>query len=159
SLRSFLAHRTHSEVRTHVLRVWALPVVLGVVTGGVIAHYAPGTLLKWMFTVFGYSMGTKYLFGRDSWRLGRQLPGIPTLATVGYLMGLVSSLIGMAGGAPSTFFLTLFGETIHVAIATSAGLGILISIPGAISYMVAGWSKQALLPPFSVGYVSLIGLL
>ncbi len=32
-------------------------------------------------------------------------------------------------------------------------------MPGAIGYMIAGWPKEALLPPFSVGYVSFLGLL
>jgi uncharacterized membrane protein YfcA len=32
SLRSFFAHRARSVVRTHVLRIWTVPVVLGVVT-------------------------------------------------------------------------------------------------------------------------------
>jgi uncharacterized membrane protein YfcA len=80
------------------------------------------------------------------------------LVVVGYFIGLTSSLIGVAGGAASTLFLTLFGETIHIAIATSSGLGVLISVPGAIGYMIAGWPRTALLPPFSVGYVSLLGL-
>lgn len=158
SLRSFFAHRARSVVRTHVLRIWAIPVVAGVITGGVIAYYAPGALFKWAFVVFGYSMGMRYLLGRESWRLGQHLPGGGTLVVVGYFIGLVSSLIGVAGGAMSTLFLTLFGETIHVAIATSSGLGVLISVPGAIGYMIAGWPKEALLPPFSVGYVSFLGL-
>jgi uncharacterized protein len=80
------------------------------------------------------------------------------LVAVGYVIGLISSLIGVAGGALSTLFLTLFGETIHVAIATSSGLGFLISVPGTIGYMIAGWPQQTLLPPFSVGYVSFLGL-
>jgi uncharacterized membrane protein YfcA len=159
SLRSFFAHRAKSAMRTHVLRIWAIPVVLGVITGGVVAYFAPGALFKWAFVIFGYSIAAKYLFGRESWRLGHGLPGMGTLAVVGYFMGLISSLIGIAGGAMSTLFLTLFGETIHVAIATSAGLGVLISVPGAIGYMIAGWPKEALLPPFSVGYVSFLGLL
>src|SRR5262249_26785257 len=108
---------------------------------------------------FGYLVGSRYLLGRDSWRLGHELPGEGVLAVVGYLIGLVSSLIGVAGGAMSTLFLTLFGETIHVAIATSAGLGVLISVPGAVGYMIAGWPREALMPPLSVGYVSFLGLL
>jgi uncharacterized membrane protein YfcA len=159
SLRSFFAHRAKSAVRTHVLRIWALPVVAGVITGGVVAYYAPGALFKWAFVFFGYSLAAKHLLGKESWRLGHHLPGTGTLAVVGYFMGLIASLIGVAGGAMSTLFLTLFGETIHVAIATSAGLGVLISVPGAIGYMIAGWPKEALLPPFSVGYVSFLGLL
>jgi uncharacterized membrane protein YfcA len=158
SLRSFLAHRAKSVVRTHVLRIWAIPVVLGVATGGIIAYYAPAALFKWAFVVFGYSIAAKHLLGKESWRLGHELPGTGILAAAGYFIGLTSSLIGVAGGAMSTLFLTLFGETIHIAIATSAGLGVLISVPGAIGYMIAGWPKEALLPPLSVGYVSFLGL-
>jgi len=158
SLRSYFAHRGKSAVRMHVLRVWAVPVVLGVATGGVIAYYAPAALFKWAFVIFGYSIAIRYLLGKESWRLGHRLPGAGTLLIVGYFMGLISSLIGVAGGAMSTLFLTLFGETIHVAIATSSGLGVLISVPGAIGYMIAGWPREALLPPFSVGYVSFLGL-
>jgi uncharacterized membrane protein YfcA len=158
SLRSFLAHRSRSAVRTRVLGVWAFPVMLGVSTGGLIAYFAPGALFKWAFVAFSYSVGIKYLIGGDSWRLGHRLPGNATLVVVGYCIGLVSSLIGVAGGALSTLFLTLFGETIHIAIATSAGLGVLISVPGAIGYMIAGWPQESLMPPFSIGYVSLLGV-
>jgi uncharacterized membrane protein YfcA len=132
SLRSLFAHRAKSAVLTHVLRIWAVPVVAGVVTGGVIAYYAPAALFKLVFVVFGYSIAAKHLLGKESWRLGHQLPGTGALAIMGYFIGLISSLIGVAGGAMSTLFLTLFGETIHVAIATSSGLGVLISVPGAI---------------------------
>src|SRR5262249_45291460 len=52
--------------------------------------------------------------------------------------------------------MTLFGYPIHRAVATSAGLGIIISIPGIIGYVIAGW-HHANLPPFSLGYVNLLG--
>jgi uncharacterized membrane protein YfcA len=54
--------------------------------------------------------------------------------------------------------MTLHGRPIHQAIATSAGLGVIISIPGALGYIAAGWPQMADLPPFSLGYVSLIGV-
>jgi uncharacterized protein len=54
---------------------------------------------------------------------------------------------------------TFYNVPIHRAVATSAGLGVLISIPGAIGYIIGGWPKLALLPPLSVGYVSAIGFL
>jgi len=158
SIRSFLAHRSKSVVRTNVLRVWAIPVVLGVVSGSIVAYYAPASFFKLVFVMFGYIIGLKHLFGGGDWKFGNKLPKTPILVPVGYVIGLISSLIGVAGGALSTLFLTLFGETIHVAIATSSGLGFLISVPGTIGYMIAGWPQQALLPPFSVGYVSFLGL-
>jgi uncharacterized protein len=43
------------------------------------------------------------------------------------------------------------------AVATSAGVGVPITIVGTIGYIVAGWSHRAQLPPLSIGFVSLIG--
>ncbi len=54
--------------------------------------------------------------------------------------------------------LTVYGKPIHNAVATSAGLGVPITIAGTLGYILAGLSHQALLPPFSLGFVSLIGL-
>ena len=58
----------------------------------------------------------------------------------------------------SNMILTLYGKTIHQAVATSAGLGVPISIAGTIGYMAAGLPQQTLLPPLSIGFVSLIGV-
>lgn len=159
SIRSYFAHKARSAIRTEVLKVWAVPVVVGVLTGSVVAYFAPSYVFKFMFMFFAYAIGLKNLIGSASLKLGDRIPGKPVLVAVGYFIGLLSSLIGVAGGAFSTLFLTLFGETIHVAIATSSGVGVYIAVPGAIGYMIAGWPQQALLPPLSVGYVSFLGLL
>jgi uncharacterized membrane protein YfcA len=45
----------------------------------------------------------------------------------------------------------------HNAVATSAGLGVPITIAGTIGYMLAGWPQQSLMPPLSIGFVSFIG--
>ena len=65
--------------------------------------------------------------------------------------------MGVSGGSVSNMILTLYGKPIHSAVATSAGLGVPITIAGTIGYMLAGLPHQALLPPLSIGYVSLIG--
>jgi uncharacterized membrane protein YfcA len=66
--------------------------------------------------------------------------------------------MGISGGMLSNLSLMMFGRTIHQAVATSSGLGVIISIPGAIGYALAGISKMSLLPPLSLGFVSLIGV-
>ena len=58
----------------------------------------------------------------------------------------------------SNMILTLYGKPIHNAVATSAGLGVPITIAGTIGYMLAGLPQQALMPPLSIGFVSLIGV-
>jgi len=54
--------------------------------------------------------------------------------------------------------LMLYGKHIHNAVAISAGLGVPISIAGTLGYALAGLRHQALLPPLSIGFVSIIGL-
>ena len=76
---------------------------------------------------------------------------------VGAAIGFVSALMGVGGGVVNNTFMTLFGRPIHQAVATSAGVGVLIAIPGAIGYAIAGWGAEGL-PPFSLGYVNLLGV-
>ena len=157
SIQSFRAHRAKGKVLEDVLKVWAIPVVVSVLIGGVIAAFAPALVLKLVFVLVAGSNAIKLLAGRDDWRIAQQLPGKNAMTAYGVLIGLASSLMGIGGGAISNMILSLYNVAIHNAVATSSGLGVLISVPGAAAYMVAGWSKMAALPPLSVGFVSLLG--
>src|SRR6267154_3685665 len=42
NIRSYLTHRAHGAVLVDVVRAWAVPAVLGVATGSLIAAFAPG---------------------------------------------------------------------------------------------------------------------
>jgi uncharacterized membrane protein YfcA len=53
--------------------------------------------------------------------------------------------------------LTMYGKPIHQAVATSAGLVVPITLAGTVGYILAGLPHQALTPPLSIGFVSLIG--
>jgi uncharacterized membrane protein YfcA len=101
-------------------------------------------------------MSVKLAFGRDDWRLGDDLPRNPLVELFGVFVGAVSTLLSIGGGAFVTTMLTLYGRTIQRAVGTSAGIGALIALPGAIGLAWAGWGEAGL-PPFSLGYVSLIG--
>jgi uncharacterized protein len=57
----------------------------------------------------------------------------------------------------SNAVLTLYGQPMQRAVATSAGVGVPITIAGTIGYMLAGWPRMAQLPPLSIGFVSVIG--
>ncbi|MBP7063822.1 sulfite exporter TauE/SafE family protein [Ferrovibrio sp.] len=164
SIRSFNAHRAKGAVDMAVVRAWTIPVVLGVLGGSLIARYAPADLFKLVFVFVAGLSAIRLIFGRDSWRLGDTLPGALAMRLYGLVIGVLSSLMGIGGGQLSNLVLTFYGRPIHQAIATSSGLGILISIPGTLGYIYAGWPKMAeyaavaaLQPPLALGYVSLIG--
>ena len=157
TLRSYLAHKKKGAVIPQVVRIWALPAVAGVAIGSVTAAYAPSPVFKAAFVVFATFIAIRMLFGGDRWTLGTELPRGPLLTFFGFITGLFSSLVGVSGGAVSNAVLTLYGETMQRAVATSAGVGVPITIAGTIGYMLAGWRHMPQLPPLSIGFVSLIG--
>ena len=159
SIRSFNAHRAKGMVDTSIIRIWAVPVVLGVAAGSLIARYAPADLFKAVFVAVAFVSAMRLLFASDRWKLGDDMPGPFLMRIYGLVIGVLSALMGIGGGQLSSLFMTFYGRPIHQAIATSSGLGVLISIPGALGYIYAGWPKMDILPPLSLGYVSFIGFL
>jgi uncharacterized membrane protein YfcA len=154
---SFRIHRDKGAVMMDVVRQWAVPAVVGVAAGSAIAGFASAAVLKLAFVLVGSVIALKLLIGRDSWRLADDLPGRAAMTGYGFFVGLCASLMGISGGSVANMILTLHGRSIHSAVATSAALGVPITIAGTIGYLIAGLPHQALLPPFSVGFVSLIG--
>jgi uncharacterized membrane protein YfcA len=82
----------------------------------------------------------------------------------GFVIGILSTFMGVGGGLFSNLLMTFYGRPIHQSVATSSALAVLISIPGALGYVYAGWPAAmhypgvaALQAPFALGYVSLIG--
>ncbi len=159
SIRSYRAHLAKGMVDTSIIKIWAVPVVLGVLGGSFIARYAPPDLFKAVFVAVAFASAMRLLFASDRWQLGDTLPGAFLMRIYGVIIGVLSSLMGIGGGQLSSLFMTFYGRPIHQAVATSSGLGVLISIPGALGYIYAGWPKMGMLPPLSLGYVSLIGFL
>ena len=165
SIRSFNAHRAKGAVDMSILRIWAVPVVVGVVMGTVVARYAPADLFKAVFVLVAGVSAVRLLFGKDTWRLGLDMPAKPVMVVYGWLIGVLSALMGIGGGQLSNLFMTFYNRPIHQAVATSSGLGILISIPGTIGFIYAGWPHMAeypnviaMQPPLALGYISLVGL-
>ncbi len=154
---SFRTHLKRGAVSMDVVRAWAVPAIAGVVAGSAIAAFAPGAVLKIAFVLIASVVAIKLLFGRESWQVADRLPRGAAMIAYGFAVGLASSLMGISGGSISNMILTLHGMPMHNAVATSAGLGVPITIAGTIGYVLAGLPQHALLPPFSIGFVSLIG--
>ncbi len=156
--RAYLAHRARGAVMPDVLRIWMVPMVVGVGAGALLAAYAPQAVFKIAFVILGAVIAARLLLGGDRWRLGNALPGRAGMVAYGLGIGLAGSLMGVSGGSMSTMVLTLYGKPIHAAVGTAAGLGVPLTIAGTIGYVLAGLPHQALTPPLSLGFVSLIGV-
>jgi uncharacterized membrane protein YfcA len=157
SIRSFQTHRARGNLPVAILKTWIVPVTAGVVAGSLLAAVAPAAFFKGAFVVMALMVAAKFLFAKESWRLGDELPGQPLMTLYGLFIGLYAALMGVGGGAVATVILTLYGQPIHAAVGISAGIGVIISIVGTTGFMLAGLPQQALMPPLSIGFVSLIG--
>ena len=164
AIRSARAHYARGAVDMEIIRQWWLPVLAGVIAGSVTARYAPERLFKIVFVVVAWSAALRLLLARETWKFGDDLPRGPLMKVYGFFVGILSTLMGIGGGLFSNLLMTFYGRPIHQAVATSSALAVLISIPGALGYVYAGWPAAARYPevaalqlPFAIGYVSLIG--
>ena len=157
SISSYRAHMSRGAVIPGIVRAWIVPVVIGVAAGAVLAAYAPPAVFKIAFVVIAGLIAAKMLSNR-SWVVSSTLPGPGVMRASGFLIGLSSALMGVGGGSLATITLTLYGQTLHNAIATSSGIAVPITVAGTIGYMLAGLPHLAQLPPLSIGFVSVIGV-
>lgn len=156
SLSSTRAHLRRDAVDVDLWKRWVVPVTVGVMGGAWIARYAPASLFKIVFIAISVFSAWRFLGGRTNWRIGDEMPRGPALAAQGVSIGLLSSLMGVGGAQIVNLFMSLYGAPIIRAVATSAAIGVVVSIPGAIGYALAGWGKEGL-PPLSLGFVSIVG--
>ena len=164
SIRSFRAHQARGAVDMAVLKEWWLAILFGVLAASITARYAPERLFKFVFVGVACSAALRLLFARDHWKFGEELPTGPLMKAYGFGVGLMATLMGVGGGLFANLLMTFYGRPLHQAVATSSALAVLVSIPGALGYVYAGWPVAARFPevmalqaPLAFGYVSLIG--
>ncbi len=155
AIQSFSKHRARGAVDEGLLRSYVIAVPLGVICAAIVTAFISGASLRVIFAVMALAVAVKLLLARESWRLGNDIPGNPVRFGAGWLIGFLSTFMGIGGGVFNNTFMTLYGRSMHQAVATSSGVGVLISIPGFLGYVLAGLGKTSVLP-FSLGYVNLL---
>lgn len=159
SLRSVQAHARRGAVDWKILKAWLPWVGAGVVGGVALASFMDGSQLKTVFGLFLIPLGLQFVFQV----LGRKVKREETMPTglaragLGSGLGVFSSLLGIGGGTPAVLIMTMSGVNMHRAVATAAGFGTIIAVPGAIGSMIAGFGQPGL-PAGSVGFVNVIAL-
>lgn len=157
SATSTRSHFRKGAVDTGLLRSWGPAIFVGVLAGTALAGIVRGPLLTAVFAVVGLMVSLHMAFGRAHWRLAEGLPtGLPRLSLAGGI-GTISAMMGIGGGTLSVPILTLFGYPMHRAVGSAAAIGFLIGVPGTIGFIATGWDVAGR-PPFSLGYVNLLGL-
>ncbi len=160
SLRSVQAHARRGAVDFEILKSWTPWVVAGVVLGLIVARYMDGQALKITFGIGVFIMAWHFLFPVLT-RNGPVADHMPTgmlRGGLGSFLGGYCTLLGIGGGTPAVLIMTLSGQPMHRAVATAAGFGTIIAVPGTIGSILGGLGETGL-PYGSLGYVNIIAAL
>lgn len=157
SFRSLAAHRAAGAVDAVVLKAWTPWIAVGAAIGAVLAGVLDGAALLAVFGVAALVIAAQMAFGSPT-PIAAELPKGAARAGLGGLLGLLSAMMGIGGGAFGVLLMTVFGRPIRQAVATASGFGAAIAVPATIGYAIAGWGVHGL-PPGSVGYVNAPGFL
>lgn len=158
SIQSIRTHHARGAVDEDLLKGWAPFVALGVLFGIVISAYASGPVLTAIFGVVAAFVALYMLFTREGWHPIAGLPGMPGQAGMATAIGAISTLMGIGGGTLTVPALSICSYPVRRAVGTASVVGLIIALPGAAGYVLNGWGKTGL-PPFSLGYVNLAGLI
>lgn len=156
SISSSRAHHRRESVDIALVKRWAIFVLVGSVIGAYVASRVHSDVLSLVFAVMAFLIAIKLLLPLDGRRLANEVPRGPLMPLVPACIGGVSSMMGIGGGTFSVATLTLLNQPIHRAVGTAALFGLAISLPGTIGFMVTGFGDPRL-PPYSVGFVNLVG--
>ena len=156
SVSSARAHHARQSVDVDIVKRWAVFVLAGALLGAWIASLVHSDVLAMVFASLALLVAIKMLFFPESRNLTDAVPRGPLVSAIPVAIGCFSSMMGIGGGTFSVMTLTLFNEPIHRAVGTAALFGLVISLPGMLGFVAAGWGDPRI-PPGSLGYVSLIG--
>ncbi len=157
SVSSFMAHHKRGAVDWTTVRRIVIGVMTGTFFGSCIASWLSTVILKGFFVVFLYFVAYQFLTNRKP-KPTRELPGRFGMFVVGNIIGIISSLVGIGGGALSVPFMIWCNVVVHRAIGTSAAIGLPIAIAGTAGFIFNGLGHPQL-PEYSLGFIYLPALL
>ncbi|MDR1367641.1 MAG: sulfite exporter TauE/SafE family protein [Candidatus Accumulibacter sp.] len=152
------AHLRRGSFDDELFRKLGPPIFFGVVAGCLFGGKSSGRALLLIFACIALLVAFYMGFRRNTWIIRTDLKtSVVWRIPVALFIGWFSVLMGIGGGTLSVPLFNLFNVDMRRAVGTGAAIGLIIGIPGLLGFVLVGWGNP-LLPPFSLGYCSLIGL-
>ena len=156
STSSAFAHHKNNNIPWEIAPAVLVGVAIGALISGFLASFIPVSFLKTVFAISVVFIALRMVLAKPQIK-ERKLPSTPILASLTALLGGVSGLIGIGGGALLVPFLTFFSVNMKKAIGCSAASGIVIAVFGTVGYVFSGLSTTNLADGFA-GFVYLPAL-
>jgi len=155
SISSIRAHNAKGNVDIVLLKAWAPFILVGVLVGSYLVTIVNATFLTLLFGVIATLSATNMLVGKKE-AIFNQLPSPAGQSVMASCIGLFSSMVGIGGGTLTVPTLTFCNYPAHKAVGTAAAVGLIISLPAALTLLFVGTAPVD--APFAtVGYVNLLG--
>ncbi|HTH97194.1 MAG TPA: sulfite exporter TauE/SafE family protein [Stellaceae bacterium] len=158
SIISARRHYAKGAIDTSLLKAIWPSMIFGVVIGTILAIWLKGNALTVVFAAIALLVALNMGLTGVDFKLRDQTPRGPTLWSLGTFIGGISAMMGIGGGTVGVPILSIFGTPIRSAVATSSVFGLIISIPATVGFLYGGWDVPGL-PPFSLGFINLIGFI
>lgn len=158
SISSIRSHHQKGNVDFVLLKRWTLFILVGVLAGSWLVTRVDGTWLTILFGIIATLSALNMLFRTGKSAMFQQLPGTPGQTLMGSSIGFFSSMVGIGGGTLSVPLLTLCNYPTHKAVGTAAAIGLIISLPGALTMLIMG-TTPADAPAGTVGLVNFIAFI
>ncbi|MBX2809607.1 MAG: sulfite exporter TauE/SafE family protein [Cellvibrionaceae bacterium] len=158
SISSIRSHNKKDNVDFTLLKHWATFIFIGVLMGSWLVTCVDGIGLTVLFGVIATLSSLNMLLRTEKAVLFHQLPSKAGQAVMGASVGFFSSLVGIGGGTLSVPLLTLYNYPPHKAVGTASAIGLIISLPAALTMLVLG-STPSDAPVGTFGLVNVIGFL
>ena len=153
SIISTMTHMRFKAVNFSIVKNFGVFVAIGVVLGTIFAVSLKTSSLVLFFSIMTMFFAIYFLMAKEKINPKPREINLIYRVICGFLSGFLSAPMGIAGGVINTPILKMFGYQIKVAIGSSAAVGFLIALIGAIGFAVSG-SYLNINVPLSLGFVN-----
>ena len=154
SIISTITHMKFKAVDFSIVKTFGVFVAIGVVLGTLFAVSLKTSSLVLFFSIITMFFAIYFLTAKEKINPIQREINLIYRVIFGFLSGFLSAPMGIAGGVINTPILKIFGYQVKVAIGSSAAVGFLIAIIGAIGFAVSG-SYLNVNVPLSLGFVNI----
>lgn len=152
-----IAHHGKQNIPWVIAKPLMLLVGVGALLGAFIADYLSKETLTTFFASVVILLAV-YMLMSISLSKEREMPSTPVLQFISWVTGIISSLMGIAGGAILVPALSYFGLPLRHSIGIATACGVMVALFGSVGYIITGL-KQTELPLLSLGYIYIPALL
>ena len=154
SIVSVMTHNKFKAVDFNIVKSYGIFVVIGVIFGTIFAAILDTKPLVLFFSIVVFILAFYLLFLKEKEINIKLKMKISSKIFFGFLSGSISALMGIGGAVMNVPILKFFGYSINNAIGSAAAIGFIISIFGAIGFLISGIYLDASLP-LSIGFLNI----